>query len=724
MRRVHLLLLALLLPGLLLAGCGGGAAPAPAPAPAPAVEEAAPAVEEAAPAVEEAAPAAEEAAPAAEEAAPAAVASDFTAPGAFANDPNSGLDFNLADFEAAYGVKIEKFNESPMLAAKVAAGELPPVEERLPENPVVSIPLEEIGKYGGELHWVEYTIDYDHYLRHVNQVSLLELVPEKGTARYKWMGGKIMPGVFESWTVSDDATTFTFTIRKGLKWSDGEPVTSEDIRYCIEDVLLNAELTPVVPTWLNFANQPTKFEVVDEYTVKFTFAQPYGFFLPQLVNWAWDSMLRPAHYFKKFHTKYTPLEDLIPLIEKAELTADDWARWYLTVDVNRSDGEYQRRTDPYRDMPVLQPYMWESEPQQGEFIMVRNPYFYKVDPMGNQLPYIDKVSRSLVTDLEVENLKIMSGETDLQCQFTRLSDYPVFAQNKEKGGYELLALPAWQDQLLIFPFNLDPADEVLGGIIRDKRFRQALSLAIDREEVRKSIFLDFGTPSAFAPVEGSPWYKDEFRDAYAEYDVERANQILDEMGLKWDDAKQFRLRPDGQRLVLPIDYYDVTPPATPGGELVREFWRDIGVDAQVKQVNGQFYWQMRGANETVGTIWWANGLSPADTVFVSSFLMTPSWWDWFNSLGTQGKEPQDPEAVKLMDLYRQLEAATSEEERVRLGIEIFENHKENVWIIGTVAGAPVPFIYNKDLGNIGIAKDREYYTISVLELSEQFYWKK
>jgi peptide/nickel transport system substrate-binding protein len=677
MKRLNVLFLVLLLPGLIVVGCGK------------------------------------------EKAAEAALAEA----GAFVDDPNSGLDYNLADFEAAYGVTLDEFNEPPMLKAMVDAGDLPPVKDRLPENPVVSIPLEEIGTYGGELHWVEYTIDYDHYLRHLNQVSLLELRPAKGTARYKWLGGEIMPGVFEAWDVSDDATTFTFTIRKGLKWSDGEPVTTEDIRFYIEDTLLNEELTPVTPTWLKFAGSPTQFEVVDAQTVRFTFAEPYGFFLPQMVNWAWNSMLRPAHYFKQFHTKYTDISELKERIEADEFTTEEWGRWYLTVNDNCSDGEYQRRLGEYRDMPVLQPFVWESEPQQGDFIMVRNPYFYKVDPAGNQLPYIDKVSRSLVTDLEVENLKIIAGETDIQCQFTRLSDYPLFAQNKEKGGYELMALPAWQDQLLIFPFNHDPADEVLGEIIRDKRFRQALSLAVDREEVKKSIFLDFGTPSAFAPVEGSPWYKDEFRDAYAEFDLDRANALLDEMGLEWDANEEFRLRPDGERLILPIDYYDVTPPATPGGELIREFWRAIGVDAQVEQVNGQYYWQLRGANETLGTIWWANGLSPADTVFVGSFLMTPSWWDWFNSRGETGMEPQDPEAVKLMDLYRQIEAATSEEDRVRLGIEIFENHKENVWIIGTVAAAPVPFVYNKDLGNISVALDRGYYTISVMELSEQFYWK-
>ncbi len=658
--------------------------------------------------------------------APVAAEEDMTMmTGRFVDDPHSGRDFNLADYEAEYGVSLTEFHEAPMLAEMVAAGALPPVEERLPHNPVVQIPLEDIGQYGGNLHWVEYTIDYDHYIRHLNETNLLELRPAKGTARYKWMGGEIMPGVYEAWSHSDDSTIFEFTLRDGLKWSDGAAVTTEDIRFYIEDVLRNEEVTPNVPAWLKYRGSPTGFEVLDERSVRFVFAEPNGFFLPQMVNWAWTQHLRPAHYFKPYHTGYTDVADLMPLMEKMEFTAaEDWGRWFSGIQTNATGGSYSRRTADYRAMPVLQPYAWDSEPQQGEFIMTRNPYFYKVDPDGNQLPYIDTLSRSLVTDLEVENLKIISGETDLQGQFIRLSDYPMFAQNQEAGNYNLMALPAWQDQLLIFPFNFDPADPVLGEIIRDKRFRQALSLAVDREEVKKSIFLDFGVPSAFAPVVGSPWYKDEFRDAYAEFDLERANALLDEMGLVWDDNQEFRLRPDGERLVLPIDYYDVTPPATPGGELVREFWVEIGVDTKVEQVNGQFYWQKRGANETVGTIWWANGLSPADAVFVSSFLMTPSWWSWYTTQKEEGLEPQDPEAVKLVELFWQLQTATSAAEQTRLGIEIFESHKENVWNIGTVASAPQPFVYNRNLGNIAVAEEREYYHISLMELSEQFYWKE
>lgn len=652
------------------------------------------------------------------------VPDDSMAMGRFVNDPHSGRDFNLADYEAEYGVTLSAFNESPMLAEMVAAGNLPPVEERLPENPAVQIPLEDIGKYGGNLHWVEYTIDYDHYIRHLNETNLLELRPAKGTARYKWMGGEIMPGVYEAWSKSDDSTSFEFTLRKGLKWSDGGAVTTEDIRFYIDDILRNEEITPNVPSWLNYRGQTTGFEVVDEHTVRFVFSEPNGFFLPQMVNWAWSEHLRPAHYFKQFHTGYTDVAELLPLMEKEEFTAaEDWGRWFAGIQSNVTGGAYSRRTADYRNMPVLQPFAWDSEPQQGEFIMMRNPYFYKVDPAGNQLPYLDSLSRSLVTDLEVENLKIISGETDIQGQFIRLSDYPMFSQNQDAGNYHLMALPAWQDQLLIFPFNFDPADAALGEILRDKRFRQALSLAVDREEVKKSIFLDFGIPSAFAPVAGSAWYKDEFRDAYAEFDLDRANALLDEMGLEWDANNEFRLRSDGERLVLPVDYYDVTPPATPGGELIREFWVEIGVDTKVEQVNGQFYWQKRGANETVGTIWWANGLSPADAVFVSSFLMTPSWWDWYNSQGEGGLEPQDPEAVKLVELFWDLQSATTEEDQIRLGIEIFESHKENVWNIGTVASAPQPFIYNQGLGNVAVAEEREYYHISLMELSEQFYWK-
>ena len=154
-----------------------------------------------------------------EEAAQEEEPDDSMAMGRFINDPHSGRDFNLADYEAEYGVTLSNFNESPMLAEMVAAGTLPPVEERLPGNPAVQIPLEDIGQYGGNLHWVEYTIDYDHYIRHLNETNLLELRPAKGTARYKWMGGELMPGVYESWSKSDGSKTFEFTLRKGYKWS-------------------------------------------------------------------------------------------------------------------------------------------------------------------------------------------------------------------------------------------------------------------------------------------------------------------------------------------------------------------------------------------------------------------------------------------------------------------------------------------------------------------------
>jgi peptide/nickel transport system substrate-binding protein len=606
------------------------------------------------------------------------------------------------------------YAEAPMLAALVEAGELPPLEERLPSEPLVIEPYERIGDYGGE--WRSAMVgglDHIWMIRLMAYENLIRFTPD-------WSG--LMPGVAKSFSGNAEATEFIFELREGLRWSDGAPFTADDITFWYEDILTNEDLTPTIATWLVSGGEPLNVEKVDHYTVKFTFSTPNGLFLQNLASiLGCGPTSYPRHYLEPFHIDYA--EDMDAMIEEAG--ASDW------VEVFQAAGGVEpcfwTNTSFWQTTEIPTMHAWRLISTygggSGRVVAERNPYYYKVDPAGNHLPYIDSISRALVTDLEVENLKIIAGETDIQGQFIRLSDYPMFSQNQEAGNYHLLALPAWQDQLLIFPFNFDPADPVLGEIIRDKRFRQALSLAVDRDEVKKSIFLDFGVPSAFAPVAGSPWYKDEFRDAYAQYDVDAANALLDEMGLEWDENNEYRLRPDGERLILPIDYYDVTPPATPGGELIREFWVEIGVDTKVEQVNGQFYWQKRGANETVGTIWWANGLSPADAVFVSSFLMTPSWWTWYNAQGADGTEPQIPEAVELVELFWELQTATTNEEQVRLGIEIFENHKENVWNIGTVASAPQPFVYNQGLGNISVAEEREYYHISLMELSEQFYWK-
>jgi peptide/nickel transport system substrate-binding protein len=374
------------------------------------------------------------------------------------------------------------------------------------------------------------------------------------------------------------------------------------------------------------------------------------------------------------------------------------------------------------DYPTLDPWLHVNQPNPGDYILERNPYFYKIDPEGQQLPYMDGLQRTFVSDLQVQNLKILAGETDLQFQFVRLSDFPLFKRNEIKSTCWVVPLPAWQDYMLIFPLNLRPNDPELRPIMADIRFRRALSLALNRHEIKESLFLGFGRPAQLGPIPGSPWYDEAFTTAAAGYDPEQANRLLDEMGLAWDAEHRYRLRPDGKTLTIRIDYYDVTPPAGPGSEMAAAFWEEIGVKTRVQQMDGARYWQLRGANENQVTAWWANGAVPNDFTFTGGFSMIYPWQQWHETRGATGQEP--PDWAKAVYRNRDvLFSSPDAQERNRAGIEIFRIHSNYLWNIGTVADVPIPFVYSKRLGNISVAEQRNHYAISVAEAAEQWYFK-
>ena len=325
-------------------------------------------------------------------------------------------------------------------------------------------------------------------------------------------------------------------------------------------------------------------------------------------------------------------------------------------------------------------------------------------------------------------LKVASGfhhgerQVTVQFQFIRLGDFPLFKSNEDKGGYRTMALPAWQDQLLIYFASLTPADQVYAGIVQDKRFRQAVSMAIDRTEVKKSVFLDFGREAQYAPPKGSDVWEQYMDDSYVQYDVEAANALLDEMGLAWDDKHKYRLMPDGRRLAIPFTYYEVTPTATPGAELFPEFMKPIGIDTQIKQVDGRLYWSQNQAAEIHFADWWL----PVQYMHIygpAFFSVTAFGWNnWIATNGEAGTEPPD-EVKRLYELKEIMQSTGDPAERQAAHKEIWESQAENIWVIGTVAAAPVPFVYNINLGNIGIAEEMGYYSVVVGDAAEQWYWK-
>ena len=641
-----------------------------------------------------------------------------------AGDAVTGFDMYNLD---SGRITITSFGEAPMLAARVAEGSLPPVEERLPDNPLVMEPWEEIGTYGGTLRTTSLSPTWDPIIRHTANAELVEMLSSSSVHHANLVGVESRPGVYEDWSISDDGTSWTFTLRRGMKWSDGEPVTTEDVRFFFEDIMENEELYPNYPVWLVRADEPPELEVVDDHTFRLNFAAPYG--LLEVILHTHGSggvprTMKPAHYLKQFHRDYTDMDKILPIMKEEGFGDDEWPRFMLATGAGAAgwDGTYMMGVMEPPEFPVVNPWLVVEVIGPGEFLFERNPYYYKIDTAGNQLPYIDYIRKSTAEDPEVLSLKILTGELDVEGgYFVKLSDYPLYIENQDKGNFDILLTKDWLDHPLIFFFNNAPADPVLSDLVQDPRLGQAMSLALDREDYIESLFLGFGRPAQVSPVRGSPMFSQDLEDSYAAYDPDRANALLDEMGLEWDANNEFRLRPDGERLAIPLTYYEVFPSVTPGSELASQYWKAIGIDVPTKVMDGGAWWTAFQANEHVLTAWGLGSASVVPSWFFQGFsTTTPTWWRWYQSGGAEGVEPTDA-GKRVYELRDIIQSTPSHEERLAASREMFEIQAEHLWVIGIAVDVPSPLVYSRRLGNISIAKD--FYNITVLDGGEQWFFK-
>ena len=429
-----------------------------------------------------------------------------------------------AAYEAATGNRIEGFGEAPVLAALVAEGALPPVEERLPVDVQVVRPRDEIGSYGGIMRGAGSSEEPGSAIESSNQ-SMGSYPPDTQA---------IYPNLIKAWEAADDFTSLSITLRAGMKWSDGSPVTVDDFRFWYEDVLLNPEITPRVNSRWRPGGEVMAMTVVDDATIRYSFAAP---FYSVFESWAFQRPVLPAEYLKQWHAAHNPQADA----KAGEEGFDSW--WKAFQD--HEGGAVGKRSDP--DRPSLHP--WNvTEIGPASRLYERNPYYFKVDVAGNQLPYLDAVQ---ITQFSQPNqtipLRAMSGEIDLQTDHLAMADFPVYKENESTGDYQVYLFPFLSKGFAAgVALNYTHKDPVLREIFNDIRFRQALSLAIDRDDITNTFFFGRTVPHV-APVPPT-WtgFEDWMRTYYAEFDPERANALLDEMGLQWDGNGQWRLRPDGE----------------------------------------------------------------------------------------------------------------------------------------------------------------------------------
>ena len=589
--------------------------------------------------------------------------------------------------------------EAPMLAAKVAAGELAPLEERLPKPPRVVAP-ETLLVAEHQPDWAPGQYQDGSVLRTAHSVAdwapdVFVMLNEPALSAPDLGVQGIEGNVLESFEVSEDNTIFTFHMREGLKWSDGEPVTTADVRFTWESIYGNEKLTPAgLKSRFRVGNdpkgEPGVLEITDDYTFSITFASPYGGFLRNLVIEGWNGsteLINPAHFLQKWHTDFTPIEEMKADLEANNLTEEWWTlfgqKWCQNWDVTRE------RCLGY---PTINAWVLQPSDSPSTKIFERNPYYFKVDTEGKQLPYIDKIISQQVEDVEAVNLKVLTGEIDFLRESTGLVKVPLYKENEEKAGFNTVLLDMHVDSSTIF-INMTYDDPVWQSVVQDVRFRKALSHAINRDEIIDSIYYGFAS------------YPDQTVGAEnATYDVAAANALLDEMGMTEKDADGFRMAPDGSPFTMLVEHGAHAPDLEPISELLTEQMKDIGINFQVKRIDAQLWGQRQDANELQATVFWAHDQNgDNDRLMGNLSLFGRDWWRWFNTAGAEGVEPPDwVQEAFAMNKARWESVAGSDEYNAFVD-QGHQWQQANLPQITIVENVKYPMIASKRLRNVPVA---------------------
>ncbi|HEY6740565.1 MAG TPA: ABC transporter substrate-binding protein [Actinopolymorphaceae bacterium] len=557
--------------------------------------------------------------------------------------------------------------EAPALARLVKDGKLPPLGQRLPAKPVVVKPVERPGRYGGEWNtvlqgsadssWASRILFYDYLLR---------WDPE-------WK--QMLPNLAERFESNSDGTQYTFFLRKGLRWSDGEPFTADDIVFAQNDVLGNTELYPVSP-------YPGRAEKVDDLTVRFTLDEPDGLFLQkQCMATGRHLIAHPRHYMQQFHKKYNP--DVDALVEKEKL--DDWIALYGA------------KADPMRnlELPVLSAWRFTTpaDGSSSRAVAERNPYYWKVDTEGRQLPYIDKVVFEIINEVQVMVTKASAGEFDMHCRhFNTLVNKPVLAKWRERGDYRFFDLQSGSMNHTLIQLNLTHKDPTLRAMFNNKKFRIGMSHAINRQEIIDAAFQKQGKPWQAAPRPESELYDEEMATQYIEYDVDLANKYLDEAGYAKKDGQGRRLRPDGEPIVFTLAFSsELRPEWADTADLLSKYWKAVGLTVRVQPLSRSLWVDRVVANEHDLVIWQGDqGGYNALATILEPFYFFPQtsgsrfavrWAEWYMTDGKEGDEPPEPNK-RQMQLYDQILATTDQDEQLALIKQILAIAKEEFQVFG------------------------------------------
>jgi peptide/nickel transport system substrate-binding protein len=576
-----------------------------------------------------------------------------------------------------------RYHEAPALADRVKAGKLPPVEQRLPEQPLVVPVVEKVGEYGGV--WRRAFLgpaDANNYVR----------VVYDGLFRFSPTGAAIEPKIALGAKSSPDYKVWTILLRKGARWSDGTPFTADDILFWYKDILLNKDLMPSLPTWMrNSDGSAAKVEKVDDYTVQFTYDRPSTMFLSEVANQDGAdqsyAMFQPAHYLKQFHPSHTSKDDIDRMVKAASFRT--WTELFAS------------KATPFMnpERPTMAAWMSVTRVSDPVFTLKRNPYYIGVDKDGNQLPYIDEVRFTYFADQQALNLAAIAGDFDMQARHILMTNYPVLKdQEKQTGKYHVMIWPTFGGSDAVIAINTTyTADPEIGKLLATKDFRIALSYAINRDEIKESVFLGLGEARQAVPAPSHPYYPGkEWADKYTEYNPDLANKMLDTLGLTKRDPQGIRLMENGKPATIEISVVPAFGAWPDVAQLVARNWGAVGIKTVVQIRERALHQNMRLANQLMTEIWnedttaypFTGGakFDPRNSP-LQTLTMGPLYYRWLSSNGKEGVEPPEPlkRIMQLIDTAR----SVGPDGQVKAAQELFRIWADNLYEIGTVGLTPM-----------------------------------
>lgn len=634
---------------------------------------------------------------------------------AFAEDEGGydTVDFytTIAAFTDATGETIDSFQESPALTALVEAGELAPVAERISAEPMVVVPLDSVGTYGGRIRSAATSPTTGSAETWTARTQPLLIVGSELSS--------VQPNIAKGWAFNDDYTELTLYLREGMFWSDGEPFDADDFAFYWDYMAHNEELFPNKIGLWNMNGKPVAFEKVGQYEVKYIFPEPY----PTIINaFAVNNRnyhtipFAPEHYLSQFHIDLNPEAEALA----KEAGYDTWYSHFLFV----YPDEVQQRLNP--ELPCVDPWMLVSVDEIGNKYFDRNPYYWKVDTAGNQLPYIDGQDRMLLDGAAI-TMELLAGKLDYCLQFAKVDDYALYVEYAEQAD---IRTALWVDARGSVGANMKAnqhytGDPLVADLLTNTTFLEALSLALNREEINDIIWLGLATPRAATVSDTVAYYEDWMGEYMAAYDVEGANARLDELGFDWDSNHTYRLHPTGETLELTLEFTTLANNTTAIMELVKQYWEAIGVKTNLKQHDQSLFEVRSNAGELQFRIWNLDNTTAlghqGGPLILAPYAQTFDIWRTSN--GENGDVP--PENVQayyhLSKDFQQVEMGS--ERYMEIGKELLTVALENMWNIGIAGMTPQPMVVKNNLLNTPENGIFDYdFRFWMVFHPEQWYW--